>query len=116
VSNALKFVSGSRDPVLSIKKSKFSAKELGLSLENDANYCRITVKDNGIGFDEAFSSSIFNLFEKLNSKTSYEGSGIGLAIAKKIIEKHHGVIIATSRPGEGSEFNVILPFKQPDVR
>jgi PAS domain S-box-containing protein len=116
VSNALKFVSGSREPALSIQKREFSAKELGLSLENEADYCRIIVSDNGIGFDETYSSSIFNLFEKLNPKTTYEGSGIGLAIAKKIIEKHHGIIIARSRPGEGSEFNVILPFKQPGSR
>jgi PAS domain S-box-containing protein len=116
VSNALKFVPRDREPVLSIQQRDCNAKELGLSLGNDADYCRIIVSDNGIGFDETYSSSIFNLFEKLNPKATYEGSGIGLAIAKKIIEKHHGVIIARSRPGEGSEFNVVLPFKQPNVR
>ena len=115
ISNALKFVSGDRVPTLSIQKQEFNAKDLGLSLDNEADYCRITVRDNGIGFDEKYSSSIFSLFEKLNPKTTYEGSGIGLAIAKKIIDKHHGVIIAKSTLGVGSEFNVILPFKQPTL-
>jgi two-component system CheB/CheR fusion protein len=113
VSNALKFVSLDRLATLTIEQNEFHAKDLGLSLSDEAAYCRITVKDNGIGFDEIYSSSIFQLFEKLNPKTTYEGSGIGLAIAKKIIDKHHGVIIAKSSVGLGSEFNVILPFKQP---
>lgn len=115
ISNALKFVSPDRPPLLSIKVNEFHAKDLGLSLENEAAYCRITVKDNGIGFDERHASSIFQLFEKLNPKTTYEGSGIGLAIAKKIIDKHHGFIIAKSKIGYGSEFNVILPYKQPSA-
>ena len=113
ISNALKFVSPDRLPTVNIVQNEFHAKDLGLSLANEDAYCRITVKDNGIGFDETYSSSIFQLFEKLNPKTTYEGSGIGLAIAKKIIDKHHGVIIAKSSIGIGSEFNVILPFKQP---
>jgi two-component system CheB/CheR fusion protein len=66
-----------------------------------------------IGFEEAYASSIFSLFETLNPKSKYEGSGIGLSIAKKIIDKHHGLILAKSKVGEGSEFNVILPLKQP---
>jgi two-component system CheB/CheR fusion protein len=113
ISNALKFVSGERRPSLSIQRKEPNAKELGLSLDNESGYCRISFSDNGIGFDERYSSSIFSLFEKLNPKTTYEGSGIGLAIAKKIIDKHHGVITAKSTPGLGSEFNVVLPFKQP---
>lgn len=113
ISNALKFTSSERQPVLLIQSKKFNAKELALSLDNESGYCRITFSDNGIGFDERYSSSIFSLFEKLNPKTTYEGSGIGLAIAKKIIDKHHGVIIAKSTLGLGSEFNVVLPFKQP---
>jgi PAS domain S-box-containing protein len=116
VSNALKFAPVDRMPVLSIQQKELNANELGLSLDNDANYCRITVTDNGIGFDERYSSSIFSLFEKLNPKTTYEGSGIGLAIAKKIIDKHHGIIFAKSAIGRGSEFNVILPFKQPSSK
>jgi PAS domain S-box-containing protein len=113
VSNALKFAASDRPLSLIIQSKKIDAKELGLSLTDDIEYCRIAVSDNGIGFDEKFSSSIFSLFETLNPKTTYEGSGIGLAIAKRIIDKHHGVIIAKSVVGQGSEFNVILPLKQP---
>jgi two-component system CheB/CheR fusion protein len=115
VSNALKFLSPKRTPVISIRVKALDPKELGLSLNNETEYCRIIVTDNGIGFDEKYASSIFSLFERLNSKTTYEGSGIGLAIAKKIIDKHHGVIIANSTLGQGSEFNVILPYKQPSA-
>lgn len=113
VSNALKFTASGRTPSLTIEQKNIDAKELGLSLGDADSYCRISVRDNGIGFDEKFSSSIFSLFEKLNPKTTYDGSGIGLAIAKKIIEKHHGVIVAKSVIGKGSEFSVVLPFKQP---
>jgi PAS domain S-box-containing protein len=113
VSNALKFSAPERTPSLIIQTKELNAKELGVSLDNENNYCRITVTDNGIGFDEKYASAIFSLFETLNPKTSFEGSGIGLAIAKKIIDKHHGLIIAKSAIGAGSEFNVILPFKQP---
>jgi PAS domain S-box-containing protein len=115
VSNALKFLSPKRTPVISIRVKALDPKELGLSLNNETEYCRIIVTDNGIGFDEKYASSIFSLFERLNSKTTYEGSGIGLAIAKKIIDKHHGIIIANSTLGHGSEFNVILPYKQPSA-
>lgn len=113
ISNALKFTSTKRKPVIAIDMKAVEAAELGVSLEDHDKFCRITVSDNGIGFDESYASVIFSLFEKLNSKNTYEGSGIGLAIAKKIIEKHHGLIIAHSKVGVGSEFSVILPFKQP---
>jgi two-component system CheB/CheR fusion protein len=113
ISNALKFISPDRLPVINIQMKKLDPVELGVSLENHSKYCRFTVSDNGIGFEETYSSTIFSLFETLNPKTAYEGSGIGLAIAKKIIEKHHGLILAKSKVGEGSEFSVILPFKQP---
>lgn len=113
ISNALKFVSGDRVPHLSITQQAVSNAELGINLVNESNYCRIVVSDNGIGFDGKFSFSIFSLFERLNPKTTFEGSGIGLAISKKIVDKHHGMIVAKSTPGQGSEFNVILPFKQP---
>jgi PAS domain S-box-containing protein len=113
ISNALKFAPVDRIPIISIQKRDLNATELGLSLDNEAGYCRITVTDNGIGFDERYSTSIFSLFETLNPKTTYEGSGIGLAIAKKIVDKHQGIILAKSAIGRGSEFNVILPFKQP---
>lgn len=112
-SNALKFISSDRLPVIKIKMKKSNLKEFNIPVHNPSEYCLITVSDNGIGFEQEYASSIFSLFETLNPKTDYEGSGIGLAIAKKIIDKHHGFIWAKSTMGEGSEFNVLLPFKQP---
>jgi PAS domain S-box-containing protein len=78
-------------------------------------YCRISVKDNGIGFDEAYLDKIFNLFQRLHSKNTYEGTGIGLSICKKIVDYHHGTITAKSKPGEGAEFIIELPVTQTEV-
>jgi signal transduction histidine kinase len=116
ISNALKFTGSGKNPFVTIQNKPFDANELGVPLENTDRYCRISIQDHGIGFDEKFASSIFSLFEKLHPKSSFEGSGIGLAIAKKIIEKHHGFIVAKSVVGAGSEFNVILPIKQSDFK
>jgi light-regulated signal transduction histidine kinase (bacteriophytochrome) len=115
ISNALKFTKPGENPSVTIKMKPLHADELGVSLDKPEDYCRVSIKDSGIGFDERFASSIFSLFEKLNPKNSYEGSGIGLAIAKRIVEKHHGLIIARSAPGQGAEFNVVLPYRQFDV-
>lgn len=111
INNALKFTAPERKAEISITEKKIQAAELGVSLDREKDYCRISIKDNGIGFDERFSNAIFSLFEKLNPKSAYEGSGIGLSIAKKIVDKHHGLIIAKSVIGQGSEFNIILPYK-----
>jgi signal transduction histidine kinase len=112
ISNALKFIPKDRHPHIVISSKPIEAKELGILLRNEDDYCRISVSDNGIGFDDQFTNSIFNLFETLNPKSSFEGSGIGLAIAKKIVDKHRGFIIPKSTIGVGSEFNVILPCKR----
>lgn len=111
ISNALKFSNSRRECCVEITTKEFDASELGVSLPDEDQYCRISITDNGIGFDEKFAHSIFNLFEKLNATSAFEGTGIGLAIAKKIIDKHHGLIIARSTIGKGSEFNIVLPFK-----
>jgi light-regulated signal transduction histidine kinase (bacteriophytochrome) len=79
------------------------------SLQPDKNYCHITVKDNGIGFEPHFSERIFEVFQKLHSKEVYEGTGIGLAIVKKIVENHKGYIIATSEVNKGATFDIFIP-------
>ncbi|HUQ64759.1 MAG TPA: ATP-binding protein, partial [Flavitalea sp.] len=80
--------------------------------KEDGEYSMISIQDNGIGFDGKYVENIFSLFERLNAKDKYEGAGIGLAIAKKIIEKHNGMITAVSAEGRGAKFMIILPFRQ----
>ena len=110
ISNALKFCKREVAPVIEIYCE-------GVVMNHPITrkqvpYCNIHIKDNGIGFDEKFSKSIFNLFEKLHSKDDYDGSGIGLAITKKIIEKHHGQIFVRSKVDVGTEFILKLPIDQ----
>ena len=83
--------------------------------QKDARYCRITVKDNGIGFDEQYADQIFSIFQRLHATETFAGTGIGLAIAKKIVETHKGSISATSEPGIGSSFHITLPLHQATV-
>ena len=75
-------------------------------------FCRIYFKDNGIGFEEQYLDRIFVIFQRLNSKNLYEGSGIGLAVCSKIVSNHHGYISATSVPDQGSTFIITLPVSQ----
>lgn len=75
------------------------------------HFHRITVSDNGIGFEPRYAEQIFELFQRLHAKHEYSGTGIGLAICKKIILNHHGLIKATGTPGEGATFTVYLPVE-----
>lgn len=81
-------------------------------MDGDRSYCHILIKDNGIGFENKYSSQVFTLFQRLHTKDKYEGTGIGLAISKKIIEKHNGTITVDSKEGLGTEFKIILPLLQ----
>ncbi len=74
--------------------------------------CTITVADNGIGFNDRYAEKIFKMFERLHARTQYAGSGIGLAICRKIVERHGGTIAATSTAGQGATFTVTLPITQ----
>jgi hypothetical protein len=74
-------------------------------------FVRIVVKDNGIGFDPDQSEKIFTTFTRLNSKDKYEGTGLGLALCKKIVQRHGGSISATGERDVGSEFTILLPAK-----
>ena len=109
VGNSLKFSKTDTPPVIEITGECISDKGFDSPAAFDGDYCRLIVKDNGIGFDESYLDKIFMIFQSLNDRKSYEGTGIGLAIAKKIIEKHNGLITAKSHLGEGSEFIIVLP-------
>lgn len=112
ISNALKFSLRGKTPVITIKAS--ITEGLLFASENNVhdNFCKIVVTDNGIGFDEKYASKIFTLFQRLNTRDQYEGTGIGLAIVKKIVDKHNGQIIANSTPGSGAAFTILLPLVQ----
>ena len=112
VSNALKFSKKDVAPVITIKSGIVDAAEVAEYVKGAEKYCLLKVTDNGIGFDEKYTNKIFTLFQRLNSREKYEGTGIGLAIAKKIMDKHHGFITASSKENEGSTFKMILPLKQ----
>lgn len=105
ISNAVKF---SRDDV----QSEIHIDSQVLEKERKPNkLVRIRVRDNGIGFDEKYADKIFIIFQRLHGKTEYEGTGIGLAICKRIVENHNGSITAYSHPGKGATFEIILPLK-----
>ncbi|WP_161499329.1 chemotaxis protein CheB [Flavipsychrobacter stenotrophus] len=106
ISNAIKF--NQAEPVISIKEEKITKKLAEEYKIKVSEYYCICIEDNGIGFDEKFSEKIFGIFQRLE-KTNYQGTGIGLAIVKKIIDNHKGFVKATSKEGEGSTFRIILP-------
>jgi PAS domain S-box-containing protein len=109
VGNALKFRKSDITPVINIC-SKFA----NLSGGKSDKFLEISVTDNGIGFDEKYADKIFAVFQRLHGRTEYEGSGVGLAICRKIVERHNGTIVASSRPGEGATFTFTLPVKQSE--
>ena len=111
ISNALKFSREDVGPSISISSEYIAEKELESPAVASGDYCRITISDNGIGFDEKFLDRIFVIFQRLHTRESYEGTGIGLAITKKIVEKHDGLITAKSKENEGTSFIIIIPVR-----
>jgi PAS domain S-box-containing protein len=100
IGNGLKFHRAGVSPIIKI------------SGQNGGPHCRLSIEDNGIGFDEKYLDRIFTVFQRLHGRKEYEGTGIGLAICRKIAERHGGEITARSAPGEGATFTVTLPMKQ----
>jgi signal transduction histidine kinase len=103
LANALKFHRPDLPPVVRVSA------EVEMNEETGEKQCRIFVQDNGIGFDEKYLDRIFAVFQRLHGRTSYEGTGIGLAVVRKIVERHEGHITAISSPEEGATFIVTLP-------
>jgi PAS domain S-box-containing protein len=106
IGNALKFCRPEAPPVVSVAGRKFSD-------ESGHEMCELTVRDHGIGFDEKYLDRIFNVFQRLHSRTEFEGNGMGLAIVKKIALYHGGDVTATSQPGVGTTFILTLPTTHP---
>lgn len=101
IGNAIKFRRPDTDPVVELRISDTSVKSL--------SFRRLRFQDNGIGFDNQYADKIFNIFERLHAKESYEGTGIGLAICQRIMEQHHGLIKASGTEGEGATFDCYFP-------
>jgi light-regulated signal transduction histidine kinase (bacteriophytochrome) len=106
IGNALKFYKPGVPPLIEVNGS--------ITRFPQASTITITVKDNGIGFEEKYAERIFQPFQRLHGKDEYEGTGLGLSICQKIVERHHGKITAHSQPGEGSLFQICLPIHQPE--
>jgi len=111
IANAIKFRSAD-PPVIAIASRLIDKKEREEHLLSEKPYYEISIADNGIGFEQEFAEKVFQIFQRLHGKAEYPGSGIGLSICKKIVEKHNGIIYAKSKPGMGSTFYIILPENQ----
>ncbi len=104
LNNALKFSKEGVPPLITISASRVDKEEI-----DGQNLYEIRVQDNGIGFEKTGSEKIFTIFQSLHDRTKYDGTGIGLALCKKVVENHHGTITADSIPGEGSTFIISMP-------
>lgn len=110
MNNALKFSQKEIPLQIEITSRMVNGKDLDLlNLAPVENYCHIIFQDNGIGFEPEYSEKIFGVFQRLHSRDVYHGTGIGLAIVKKIVENHNGIITASAKPMEGAVFNIYLP-------
>lgn len=109
LSNAVKFHKPDLPPLVKVSSEVLPAEPDVEGLESQAR-CVIRVEDNGIGFDEKYTDRIFTVFQRLHGKDKYEGTGIGLAVVRKIVERHGGTIAASSSPGKGATFLVTLPI------
>lgn len=106
--NSLKYAKADVPPIVKIGAERISVKEG----EEEKEYWQLSVTDNGIGFEEEYKEKIFELFQRLHGKHEYEGTGIGLAICKKIVQNHNGSIKAHGTPGEGCTITMLLPLEE----
>ena len=109
VSNALKYVKQGTSPVIDIRLENFDNELVNEKVISGKDFHKITVSDNGIGFEQKHADKIFMLFKRLETDDSYKGTGLGLAICKKIVDNNNGVITAVGVPEQGSVFTVYLP-------
>ena len=110
LTNALKFARKDTPPVIRISYRFLSSNEVSIpGLTKARRYLELKISDNGIGFDNRYATKIFAIFQRLHAKKDFEGTGIGLAICKKIVENHGGIITADSAPDNGATFTIVMP-------
>jgi len=110
IGNALKFHKKNENPYVEIKANRIRGYETRIPVDYpDKIYYHLTISDNGIGFEDEFKERIFEVFQRLNTESEFSGTGIGLAIVKKIVENHKGIIRAHSEKGKGATFEIYLP-------
>jgi len=113
LSNSIKFKNPDRPLVIDVICQIKKGSELkNIQLDINKKYCHISITDNGIGFDPKFNEHIFELFKRLNDRTDYMGTGIGLSIVKRIVENHNGFITANGKLNEGASFDIYLPTEE----
>ncbi|MES2590725.1 MAG: response regulator [Bacteroidota bacterium] len=108
INNSLKFSNKNVEPVIRISAKMSTPDEVADKLKVN-KYWRISVKDNGVGFEQQYAEQIFSMFKRLHGNSEYSGTGVGLSICKKIIEVHHGYISTKSVPDKGTVFTISLP-------
>ena len=109
ISNSLKFKKADVAPLIRISASLFQGHISGMNPQ--LHYHVLTFEDNGIGFEQKHAQKIFEVFQRLHTKDTYEGTGIGLSIVKKIVDNHDGIITVESAPGQGAKFTIYLPLR-----
>ncbi len=110
ISNSIKFAKADHPIHIEIDCKIVKGNKTGIeALANNKHYCHIRYTDNGIGFEPQYKEKIFEVFQRLHSKDDYTGTGIGLAIVKKIIDNHEGIIIANGKLNEGATFDIYIP-------
>jgi signal transduction histidine kinase len=112
ISNAVKYRLPDQESIIRLSYGAVdeAERETLPKLLPDHRYIRLEVSDNGIGFDEIYLDRIFQMFQRLHGRSEFSGSGIGLALCKKVVQNHHGHITARSQPGKGATFIVYLPL------
>ena len=115
IHNALKFSKADVAPVIEITSKKLTKKDMKshANHDNKLSYFKISFQDNGIGFNQKYAEQIFTMFQRLSSAGEYPGTGIGLAICKKVVQNYHGEIFAEGLEDKGVIIHVILPVEQP---
>lgn len=109
ISNSLKFSKPDVAPVIEIRGGVVNTANIPFAVSPETRFYHLSITDNSIGFEQQYSERIFELFQRLHGKDEYKGTGIGLAIVKKIVESHGGYIAATSTAGNGARFDIYIP-------